>query len=79
MCFEQEQQQHKLRSKNINPEIKKKKNPQTLTKDGVGRVHGDLVLGRIINQTLCIGKSDVRRHHSVTLVVSYDLNTVGLP
>ena len=50
-----------------------------LIEDGVGRVHGDLVLGRITDQTLRIGKSDVRKRRFVTLVVSYDLNTVVLP
>ena len=59
--------------------MKQRTELRDLTEDGVGRVHGDLVLSRITDQTLRIGKSDVRRRRSVTLVVSYDLNTVVLP
>jgi hypothetical protein len=46
---------------------------------GVGRVHGNLVLGSITNQTLGLVKGDVRRGGSVTLVVGNDLHTVILP
>jgi len=50
-----------------------------LTKNGVNRVHGDLVLGGITNETLGVGEPDIRRRRSVTLVVGNDLNTIMLP
>jgi len=50
-----------------------------LTKNGVDRVHGDLVLSGITDETLGVGESNVRRRRSVTLVVGDDLNTIMLP
>ena len=49
------------------------------TKDGVGGIHGDLILSSITNQTLRISESDIRWRGSVTLIISNDLNTVVLP
>ena len=50
-----------------------------LTEDGVDRVHGDLVLGGVTDETLRVGEADVRRRRSVTLVVGDDLDAVMLP
>ena len=47
--------------------------------DGVGGVHGSLVLGGITNETLSLGESNVRRGGTVTLLVGDDLNTLRLP
>jgi hypothetical protein len=44
--------------------------------DGVVRVHGDLVLGGITDETLRVVESDVRRGGSVTLVVGDNLDTI---
>ena len=41
----------------------------------VGRVHGDLVLRGIADQTLSVVEGDVRRGGAVTLVVGNDLDT----
>ena len=50
---------------------------QTLgVEDGVGRVHGDLVLGRITDQTLSVSEGNERGRRPVTLVVGDDLNSV---
>lgn len=46
---------------------------------GLARVHGGLVLGRITDQTLRLGESDVGRSGTVTLVVRDDLHAVVLP
>jgi hypothetical protein len=48
-------------------------------KDGVRRVHGGLRLGGISDQTLRLGKGNVRRGGTVSLVVSDDLHAVVLP
>ena len=47
--------------------------------DGIARVHGDLVLGSISNQSLTLTESDIRKGGTVTLVVGNNLNTVILP
>ena len=47
--------------------------------DCVGRVHSDLVLGGISDQTLRVGEGDERRCCSVTLIVGDDFDTVVLP
>lgn len=59
-------------------ENKRQRRPD-LTEDGVDRVHGDLVLCGITDQTLGVGEGDVRRRGSVSLVVSNDLDPVVLP
>ena len=35
--------------------------------DGVGRIHGHLVLGGVADQTLGVGERDVRRGRAVSL------------
>ena len=45
----------------------------------VVRVHGDLVLGSIADETLALREGDIRRRGAVTLVVGNDLNTIVLP
>ena len=45
--------------------------------DGVVRVHGDLVLGGITDESLRVVESDVRGGGSVTLVVGDNLDTVN--
>ena len=57
----------------------KKAKEMDLTKDSVYRVHGDLVLSSITNQTLGVGESNIGRSSPVTLVIGNDLNTVMLP
>jgi hypothetical protein len=43
------------------------------------RVHGDLVLGSISDETLTLGEGDIRGGRAVTLIIGNDLNTVVLP
>lgn len=50
-----------------------------LTKNGVNRVHGHLILRGITDETLTVSETNVRRRGSVSLVIGYDLNTVVLP
>mmetsp|Transcript_9006 Transcript_9006/g.21102 ORF Transcript_9006/g.21102 Transcript_9006/m.21102 type:complete len:234 (-) Transcript_9006:4-705(-) len=47
--------------------------------DGVGRVHGHLVLGSITDQTLLVVEGDIGGSGAVTLVVGDDLDTLVLP
>jgi len=49
------------------------------TKDGVGRVHSDLILGSVADQPFSISEGHIRRRRSVTLIIGYDLNTIMLP
>ena len=44
--------------------------------DSVGRVHCDLVLRRVTDQTFCVGEGNERWGGSVALVVGNDFNTV---
>ena len=44
--------------------------------DGVDWVHGDLVLCRVTDETLCVCEGDERRSCAVALVVRDDLNAV---
>jgi len=50
-----------------------------LTENGVNRVHGDLILGSVTDQSFGIGETDVRRRRPVTLVIGDDFDTVVLP
>ena len=45
----------------------------------VMRVHGDLVLCGIANETLVVGEGDIRRGCAVSLVVCNDFYTIILP
>ena len=45
-----------------------------LTEDGVGRVHGHLVLGGVADETLRVGEGHVRRRRPVSLVVGDDFH-----
>ena len=56
-----------------------KANDRKLTENCIDRVHGDLVLGRITNETLGVSEGNVRGGGAVTLVIRNDLNTVMLP
>ena len=47
--------------------------------DGVLGVHSSLVLGSITDKTFGIREGNVRRSSTVTLLVSNDFNTLGLP
>ena len=49
------------------------------TKDGVGRVSGDLVLGSITYQSFFVIKGNIGRCHSVSLVIGYYLYMIILP
>ena len=44
--------------------------------NGVGRVHGDLVLRRVSDQTLGVGEGDERRRGSIALVVGNDFDAI---
>ena len=46
--------------------------------DGVGRVHGDLVLGGITNETLGVGEGNERGSGAVTLIVGNNVATEGI-
>ncbi len=48
-------------------------------KDGVAGVDGDLVLGGITNQALCVGKGHIGWRCAVTLVIGDDLHSVVGP
>ena len=43
------------------------------------RVHGNLVLRRVTNQSLIVGERDVRGRRTITLVVGNDFYTIILP
>lgn len=45
-----------------------------LTKHGIGGIHGDLILGSIPNQPLCIGKGYVAGRGPIALVVGDDFH-----
>ena len=49
------------------------------TEDGVGGVHGDLVLGGVADEALGVGEGDVGGRGTVALVVGDDLDPVMLP
>lgn len=49
-----------------------------LTKHSVGRIHGDLIFGRISNQSLRVGEGDVTGCGPITLVVGNDFNLTVL-
>jgi len=48
-------------------------------KDGVVRVHSDLIFGRVPNETFAVGESNVGWRRSVTLIVGNDFDPVILP
>ena len=50
------------------------KNLINLTKYGVDWIHGDLIFSGISNQTLGVGKSDVRWSRTITLIVGDNLH-----
>lgn len=52
---------------------------EALTKDGVGGIHGDLVLGRIADEPLSVSEGYIRRGCAIPLVISDDLNAIMLP
>lgn len=52
---------------------------QNLTKDSVGRIHSDLVLSGISNESLRVSEADIRRRSSVTLVIGNDFDAIVLP
>ena len=43
------------------------------------RIHGDLVLCGIADQTFIVGKGDIGRGCSITLIIGDDLNAIVLP
>ena len=49
------------------------------TKDGVGRVSCNLVIGSITNQTLIVSEGNIGRSQSIALVIWYYLYTIMLP
>ena len=55
------------------------KNKQEKIDLRVKRVHSDLILSGISDQTLVVGEGDVRWCCTVTLVVGYDLDAIVLP
>jgi hypothetical protein len=71
------------RGRQTQDDIKQKKNSNTklekLTKHGVGRVHGDLVLSSVTNEALRIRERNITRRRPVSLVVGNDLNAIMLP
>jgi len=53
---------------------------QTLgIKDGVGSVHGDLVLGGVTDKTLSVIESNIGRGGALALIVGNDLHAIILP
>uniref|UniRef100_A0A6V7QSZ9 Uncharacterized protein n=1 Tax=Ananas comosus var. bracteatus TaxID=296719 RepID=A0A6V7QSZ9_ANACO len=50
-----------------------------LTEDGVGGVHGDLVLRGVADEALGVGEGDIGRGGAIPLVVGDDLHAIVLP
>jgi hypothetical protein len=50
-----------------------------LTENCVLRIHGDLILRRLADETLGIRERNIRRSRSISLFVSNDLDTIVLP
>jgi hypothetical protein len=50
-----------------------------ITNSRVARVHGDLVLSGVTDETLAFGERDIGGCRAVTLIVGNDFNTVVLP
>lgn len=51
-------------------------NEALCVEDSVGRVHGDLVLCRVTDETLGVGEGNERGRRPVTLVVGDDFNAI---
>ena len=47
---------------------------QLLTKDSVGRIHGHLIFGSIANQAFRVGEGDIRRRHTIALIIGDNLH-----
>jgi hypothetical protein len=47
--------------------------------DGVMRIFGDLILGRVTDESFSLSEADVRWSCSISLIVYDDLNSVVLP
>lgn len=49
------------------------------TKDGVERIHSDLVLGSVTDESFSISERDIGGRGPITLIISNNLNTIMLP
>lgn len=49
------------------------------TEDSVERIHSDLVLGSVADESFGISESNIRRRRSISLIIGNNLNTIMLP